>query len=318
MKLRNMLCCFSVIVLLTSQLRANTNPVVTEVQFSISATIVTVTYKVADAEQSTVAISMEVSSDAGATWDFDYGTASGNIGDNVAVGAGVKTITWVYTGPQNNYFKIRIIANDLVIDGGPCVTPSVLYEGVTYNTVQIGKQCWLKGNLNVGSKITGGVTQTDNGQIEKYCYDNDDLNCTLHGGLYQWAEAVQYKDGATNTTPTTFTGNVRGICPSGWHIPAEAEFVALKTAVGSDGNSLKEVGQGTGSGVGTNTSGFSALMSGGYYETYFAGLTFGTHYLGSTNIDIGAYDLYLTSNLSNMFIASYTKVVGFSVRCIKD
>ena len=54
-------------------------------------------------------------------------------------------------------------------------------------------------------------------------------NCTTYGGLYQWAEAVQYKNGATNATSPSpaFSGNVQGICPTGWHIPTSAEFTNI-------------------------------------------------------------------------------------------
>src|ERR1017187_5362842 len=145
---------------------------------------------------------------------------------------------------------------------------TVVYAGKTYNTVAIGGQCWLKENLNVGTRINGSVNQTNNGIIEKYCYNDDTANCKTYGGLYKWAEAVQYKNGATNTTSPNpaFTGNVQGICPSGWHIPTYAEFTTLSNAVGGDANKLKREDQGAGLGIGTNTSGFSEILSG--YRKY--------------------------------------------------
>ena len=70
--------------------------------------------------------------------------------------------------------------------------PTVSYDGKIYNTVQIGNQCWLKENLDVGTQIfreetylygeTNGF-QTNNGIIEKCCYDNDEANCDKYGGL---------------------------------------------------------------------------------------------------------------------------------------
>ncbi len=148
------------------------------------------------------------------------------------------------------------------------IVTTVLYGGKTYNTVQIGAQCWLKENLNIGTRIAGSSDQTDNNTIEKYCYDDLETNCDTYGGFYQWAEAVQYKNGATNTASPSpvFSGNVQGICPSGWHIPTYDEFQVLSTYVSNNGNALKEVGQGNGYNIGTNTSGFSALLS-GYRET---------------------------------------------------
>src|ERR1035437_6043772 len=202
MKLKNILYYLAVIVLFTSQLWAqNTNPVVTYVAFSISGTTVTVNYDVTDAEQSTVTISMEVSSDGGATWNYNYGTAAGNIGTGVVIGTD-KIITWTYPGSYNSQFMIRIIANDLVIDGGPCATTSVLYGGKTYHTVLIINQCWLKENLDIGTRIDGSVEQTNNNTIEKYCINDDLAYCTTYGGLYQWNEAMQYVN----------TPGIQGIC----------------------------------------------------------------------------------------------------------
>jgi len=211
MKLKNILNYIALIVFMTTQLYAqNTNPVVDNVAFSISGTTVTVTYVVKDAEQSTVTISMQVSSDNGVTWNYDYNTP-GPVNGVGSVGVTdiftSKTITWTYNGEYNPNFKIRIYANDETADGSPCIA-SFNYEGKTYTTIQIGTQCWLKENLDVGTRIDGSLNQTNNSPtniIEKYCYGDDPNNCTTYGGLYQWGEAMQY---AT-------TEGARGICPEG-------------------------------------------------------------------------------------------------------
>src|ERR1035438_8652133 len=135
----------------------------------------------------------------------------------------------------------------------PCPgTPTVDYGGKTYNTIQIGSQCWLQENLDVGTMIHGIDTAKNNGTIEKFCYNDDTANCSKYGGLYQWNEAMQYVTSA----------RTKGICPTGWHIPTYPEFTTLSTTVSGDGNKLKAIGQGTGTGAGTNTSGFSALLAG--------------------------------------------------------
>ena len=318
MKLRSIIFCLAIIVLMTTSIFAtNTNPVVTNVIFGISGTTVTVHYDVTDAEQSTLSISMEVSSNNGTSWDYNYGTASGAIGSGVSTGT-AKTITWTYSGAYNNQFMIKIIANDLVVDGSPCATATVIYAGKTYNTVQIGSQCWLKENLNVGTRINGSLNQTNNSIIEKYCYNDDTAYCTTYGGIYQWAEAVQYQNGATNTTITSppLTGNVQGICPTGWHLPTSAEFTTLATTVNNDGNSLNKSGQGTG----TNTSGFTALLAGcRNSDGTFYNLNYHPHF--QTTLENSATDAYyLNLNNTDSIIGQYTdyKVNGFSVRCVKD
>ncbi|MCE1189271.1 MAG: hypothetical protein LWX56_09020 [Ignavibacteria bacterium] len=189
-------------------------------------------------------------------------------------------------------------------------TPVVIYAGQTYNTVQIGTQCWLKENLNVGTRINGSQDQANNGVIEKYCYNDIESNCTTYGGLYQWNEAMKY---------VTTTGT-RGICPQGWHIPTYAEFYTLLTTVNGDGNALKAIGQGTGSGTGNNTSGFSALLAG--YRNYnglFYDLGSNALFWSSPEYDSG-FAFFMNVYYYNSYVYLYYngKQVGFSVRCLKD
>ncbi|MBK7377536.1 MAG: T9SS type A sorting domain-containing protein [Ignavibacteriales bacterium] len=188
-------------------------------------------------------------------------------------------------------------------------TRTVTYEGKKYNTVQIGDQCWLRENLDVGTRIDGVAEQTDNGVIEKYCYDDNPANCTNYGALYEWYEAMQY---VTNE-------GAKGICPEGWHLPTYAEFEILKTEVGGDGNALKEIGQGTGGGAGTNSSGFSALLAGfRNYSGFFHNLGDYADIWSSTEYFGYAYDLILYYNVSNIFLANNHQDHAFSVRCMKD
>jgi uncharacterized protein (TIGR02145 family) len=193
----------------------------------------------------------------------------------------------------------------------PCPgTPTVTYAGKIYNTVQIGSQCWLKENLDVGTMIDSLANPSNNGIIEKYCYGNNPANCTIYGGFYQWNEAMQY----------VTTEGTKGICPTGWHIPTKAEYQSLATTVSNNGNALKAVGQGTGSGAGTNISGFSALVAGyRIYFGYFYDLGYYTYFWSSTEYSAtGAYDMYQYSNDSGIGFLYNVKVFGFSVRCAKD
>jgi len=191
----------------------------------------------------------------------------------------------------------------------PCPgTPTVDYEGKTYNTVLIGEQCWLKENLDVGVMIQGTSNQTDNSTIEKYCYENNPSNCDTYGGLYQWNEAMQYATGS------------RGICSEGWHIPTASDFQVLKSTVNNNGNILKEIGQGSGSGAGTNTCGFSALLTGNRAMSSgdFSGLNLYTLFWGSTSTSGNGDFMRLYSDVSTIETGYYNVSHGFSIRCIKD
>ncbi len=135
-------------------------------------------------------------------------------------------------------------------------------DSSVYGTVLIGTQCWMKQNLNIGALISGTANQTDNGVIEKYCYDNLPVNCNLYGGLYQWDETMQYSPAPGS----------QGICPAGWHIPSDSEWTTLTEGVGGlpvAGGKMKEAGAAhwtTPNYNATNNTGFTGLP-GGYRRT---------------------------------------------------
>ena len=194
----------------------------------------------------------------------------------------------------------------------PCPgIPTIQYAGNIYHTVRIGSQCWLKENLNVGVMIPSAKNQTNNGSIEKYCYQNNPANCTKYGGLYQWNEALQY---------SSDTIKVKGICPPGWHLPDTSDFNKLKLTVKKNGKSLKAVGQGDGAGVGTNNSGFSALLSGSRSpNAAFFGLNSYTYFWASTVANsLNAFDLYVNHKDSYIYQSDSKEDYGLSVRCIKN
>jgi uncharacterized protein (TIGR02145 family) len=212
--------------------------------------------------------------------------------------------------PGKGYWVKAATAGTLRL--APATCPLIVdYAGKTYNTVTIGDQCWLRENLDLGEMIPGVTDQSQNGVVEKYCYDDDTANCALYGGLYLWDEAMEYV-----TTP-----GARGLCPPGWHIPTAAEFDSLGAAVDSDGNALKMAGQGTGEGAGTNTSGFSALLAGsrGYYGNFY-NADYAAYFLSSTEYDGQTADyLSLLYNDGSYSVAyDYGKLSGFSLRCLKD
>lgn len=187
----------------------------------------------------------------------------------------------------------------------------VNYEGITYKTVFIGSQCWFKENLNVGTMINSDTEQSDNGGnnlIEKYCYENIASNCDTYGGLYMWDEAMTYND----------VEGFQGICPQDWHIPTLAELETLKSEVGNDGNALKAIGEGSGDGAGTNTSGFSALIAGlvssaGHGKFWYDD---DTGYFNSAKYT-GEMLLVENKNTINIFEGA-DKNFALSIRCIMD
>lgn len=191
-----------------------------------------------------------------------------------------------------------------------CGLTVVFYGEKVYHTVKIDEQCWLRENLDIGTILKSRQRSTNNNVIEKYCYEDVPLNCIKYGALYSWSESMKYSK----------VEGSQGICPSGWHIPTISEFEDLITAVDDDGNALKESGIGSGNGIGTNRSGFSALLSGlkesnGKFEQLnLASFIWSS----SQESSLHSYYLRINSFFEDAFIHLYYPGVAMSVRCLKD
>jgi uncharacterized protein (TIGR02145 family) len=182
-------------------------------------------------------------------------------------------------------------------------------------------------NLNIGTMINGSSSQTDNAVIEKYCYGDNTGNCDTYGGLYQWNEMMQY---------STASG-AHGICPTGWHLPTDAEWKTMEMELGmtqaqadalgwrgnDEGGKLKETGTthwsspNTGA---TNSSGFTGLPGGFRQSGSFSNLTNFSYFWSSTSTvsDTKAWDRLLGYNTSQVHRDDNGIALGFSVRCLKN
>ncbi len=233
------------------------------------------------------------------------------------------TLVWTIAGPcgtSRDTVHLRFPS-----PVGTTCGQAVNYAGESYPTVKIGPQCWLAKNLNVGTMINGSVDQSNNSSLEKYCFNNDPANCVTYGGLYQWGETVQYKNGASNTTSPNppYSENVQGICPTGWHLPLEYEWTALETYLGNPvGGALKSTSNLWTSNTGaTNSSGFSALPSGTrYHDGTFGGQGVETSFWSSSEFipNINGTIRKLINSSSSILAGYSIKNYGIPVRCIKD
>jgi uncharacterized protein (TIGR02145 family) len=212
--------------------------------------------------------------------------------------------------------------------GTACTPATVTYGGRTYNTVTIGTQCWLRENINTGTALAATQSQTNNGIVEKYCYNNDTNMCNVYGGLYQWAEAVQYLNNASNTShwSPTPSGHIQGICPPGWHMPKTSETTALTSylgGVGVSGGKMKETGQvhwNSPNSSASNSSGYTALGSGYAYNGSFASQkTYGHNWNATTGTTANdAWYFGSGYNTSGTLTQQGLKITGYPVRCLRD
>lgn len=138
----------------------------------------------------------------------------------------------------------------------PCGA-TIEYEGREYPTVQIGTQCWMAKNLNVGDRVS--LENLENAHkeegVQRGCMDI--MKCEQYGGLYTWWEVLcggecSASFNASNTqwrgVDQTFNYNllvsygvkyvpdskvdIQGICPDGWHLPSDNEWGILEKFIG--------------------------------------------------------------------------------------
>lgn len=168
-------------------------------------------------------------------------------------------------------------------------------DGNVYGAVKIGTQIWMAENMRY--KASSGC----------WVYNNDENNLKKYGYLYSWEAA-------------------RKVCPSGWHLPSESEFLTLIKFLGGEdvaGGKLKsaqrwdcsESNKGA-----TNESGFAAVP-GGYrlYDGSYTKIGVGGYWWSYT--EKNAYNVWIR-NLNcwtgNIYKFSESKQEACSVRCIKD
>ncbi len=208
--------------------------------------------------------------------------------------------------------------DEMLIQAGAYTIKDV--DGNVYSTVKIGTQLWMAENLKVTHKADGTaiplVTDNtawanlgDNNTDKAYCYyDNSNTNRDTYGALYTYAAA-------------------KDACPSGWHLPSDAEWTELTDYIGTSGHSgtegtaMKSTTGWNSGGNGTDIYDFSALPGGdrdggdgafdgvGYYGYWWSSTEIASRY---------AYYRYLDYGNANVGRYDYIKSYGFSVRCVRD
>ena len=261
-------------------------------------------------------------------------------------GSGTGTFTSSITGlaPSTTYFVRAYATNSVGTaygeevsfttlavpegDAQPCPgTPTVTdIDGNTYNTVQIGQQCWMKENLRA-------THYADNTEITaRYAPHNDEGNVSTYGYLYEW-NTVMHGASSSDANPS----GIQGVCPTGWHVPSDAEWRQLTNYVGSQseylcGGNSSYIAKALAATTGWNTTGndctvgndlsannatgFSALPA-GYYGGYYGGFGSYAGFWSATEGDGSyAYGRNLYYEGAGVGRGSYSKYYGFSVRCV--
>lgn len=100
----------------------------------------------------------------------------------------------------------------------------VAYQGYTYDVVEIGTQCWFSENLRSSNYTNGeAIEEIEDSFIwnttnegAQCTLNNDPENVFIYGRLYNgWSVLDE-----------------RGLCPSGWHVPTDADWMTLESELG--------------------------------------------------------------------------------------
>lgn len=201
-------------------------------------------------------------------------------------------------------------------------------DGNVYPTVIIGTQEWMAENLRT-TKYSNGVA-IDNVPDDAawtglttgaYCWYNNDQTTygSTYGTLYNWYAAA----------------DSRNLCPTGWHVPTDAEWYTMENYIdptindpnatgwrGTDGGTkLKATNSWLNSGNGTNNYGFSALPGGYRYwdnGTFINVDAIGTWWTSAESDNAYSWYRGLAYDSDNVHRFNNPKQFGFSVRCLKN
>jgi len=176
-------------------------------------------------------------------------------------------------------------------------------DGQIYKTVVIGKQTWMAQNLNYAS-LSGSM-----------CYGDSTEYCSTYGRLYTWDSA-------------------KAICPMGWHLPSDSEWVSMEEFIGMDSSDAVYGGyRGSNQGTqlkadttlwhyntGTNSIGFSAIPGGYFNGTKFTISNNYAYFWTSTVFGDSsqAWSRALISNYPSILRTLLPESNSLSVRCIQS
>ena len=200
-------------------------------------------------------------------------------------------------------------------------------DGNVYQTVIIGTQEWMAGNLkttqyNDGTSIeypgTENIAWENNTKGAYTWYNNDEITYRdTYGALYNW-----------------YAVNTGKLCPAGWRVPEDDEWTEVnKYLVNNAGGKLKknspELWPGINAGA-TNESGFNAVPGGvrfsslpggsgvksnGYF--YYIGKT-GRWWASTEHSSENAWCRSIHFNSGNIYRSHNIKKTGLSVRCVRN
>ena len=250
-------------------------------------------------------------------------TACGDSSTTVAPNEQESSSSWnivFSSSSQNIESSSSLSSSEFVPLVAPCKTEMEDYceygelvdnrDGQTYKTVKIGSQTWMAENLNF--KVDSS-----------FCFNNEESYCSKYGRLYSWAAAVGKSEaecgfGYICSLPP---GNIRGVCPEGWHLPDSTEWNVLFDVVGVKKIGTKVLKSMSGwDNNGSDAYGFSVLPAGWRKSTrgnFYGEYSFGDEGRGGYFWSASEIDGYEV-DVRGSYRYPNPKGLDFSVRCVQD
>ena len=131
-----------------------------------------------------------------------------------------------------NAYGNSTCANKTISISGCNGLTSIVYKGKTYDLIEIGGQCWFKNNLKTDTMRNGDLIGSSSGSSDPYWstrttpYRRTNNSWGYYVYLYNWF--------AVNSS--------KGLCPSGWHVPSDCDWMYLEKSLGMDLTELENFG----------------------------------------------------------------------------
>ena len=250
---------------------------------------------------------------------------------------------------SGEFFSANAFCQNKLISAGnvPSTCTTVTVGSNTYDVVLINGQCWMKQNLkeaptmpcgdaiNTGCNVWNNTSVLDQGYWGFY-------NTGTTSGAAGWStsepsagEGLLYQFSAARNGSTQ--ERAQGVCPSGWHLPSDCEWMYLEHGLGmsvadqenispSTARTTGEVGgklssltrltEASANGTGSNSSQFTALMAG--YRSNAGSFSFRDNraFYWTSTPGVNARELRTSS--SGVFRGAYNENFALAVRCLKD
>lgn len=227
-------------------------------------------------------------------------------------------------------------------------------QGNVYRTVRIDDKIWMAENLkclkyDTESELQGktlsfstpdkaisytpyciDATKKENWKTDEFAGKLSESQLLLLGTLYNWAAAVGLEDEEDIVKVFDFPVFRQGICPNGWHLPDNEEWIELMDYLGGQSVAGQKLKAGSGwydGGQGTDNYDFNALPAGEVlgpdlkiWDTGKCTFIWAAAPSPGTQPDYITknYSVEMTYGNSSLVALNSIKSQAGSVRCVKD